>query len=338
MRIPTELAEAAAGLHLWLPEAVGLWGLANCAVISSEDQALLVDTPYTTGLTATLAEAAGRVLPSGAAITRIVNTHPNGDHTFGNAYFTGAEIISTDTNLERLCSEPTPRQTHALVRESDPDEPMGWYARKHFGRYDYTGLEVVPPTTTFSGTHTLKVGSTEVRLIEAGPAHTAGDLIVHLPQQRVVLAGDVLFVDDHPVHWQGPLGGVIRASERILALDPEVVVPGHGPVVGPAEVRSYIAYLRELEGMVHERYAKGMEAYEAASEILAADFHPHLGIPERIVILTAIEYRHLDGGGGSVPDTIGLLGGAARWAFEQDALLVPRPPEGAVDAVARSRS
>ncbi|MFE0172089.1 MBL fold metallo-hydrolase [Streptomyces sp. NPDC059002] len=317
MRIPTELTKTAEGLHVWLPEGAGLWGLANCALITSEDEALLVDTPYTTALTAALAEAAGDVMAPGTAITRVVNTHPNGDHTFGNAYFTGAEIISTDMNLERLCSEPTPQQTQSLVRDSACDEPLGWYARKHFGDYDYTGLDVVPPTTTFSGEHTLRVGSTEVRLIEAGPAHTAGDLLVHLPEQGVVLAGDVLFIDDHPVHWQGPLSGVIAACERLLALRPEVVVPGHGPVVGPAEVRAYVGYLRELEGLIHEGYARGVDAYAVASEILAGGFHPQLGLAERIVILTAVEYRHLGGGGVTVPNTIGLLAGAARWAFEQ---------------------
>ncbi|MEU7581268.1 MBL fold metallo-hydrolase [Streptomyces sp. NPDC041068] len=323
MRIPTELTKIADGLHAWLPDGAGRWGLANCALISSEDEALLVDTPYTNEMTVALAEAAGRAMPAGATITRIVNTHPNGDHTFGNAYFTGAEIISTDQNLERLCSEPTPQQTAALVHHTAPDEPLGWYAREHFGGYDYTGLEVVPPTRTFSGEHILKVGSTEVRLFEAGPAHTAGDLMVHLPDQGVVLAGDVLFVDDHPVHWQGPLAGVISACEKLLSLRPEVIVPGHGPVVGPDAVRSYMAYLRELEGLVHDGYARGLSAYEAASEILAAGFHAHLGIPERIVILASVEYRHLGGDGTTAPPTVELFGGAARWAYEQSRLGVP---------------
>lgn len=328
MHIPSELTRLTDGVHAWLPDGGGTWGLANCVLISSGSEALLVDTPYTARLTESLIAAAERVLPAGAAVTTVVNTHANGDHTFGNGHFPQADIITSRTNLDHLCHEPNPQQTHYLVRETDPDEPMGWYARRHFGRYDYTGLDVTAPTRTFSGRCTVGVGATEVELIEVGPAHTPGDVIVHVPERDVVIAGDVLFIGDHPVHWAGPLGGVARACETVLALDPEVVVPGHGPVVTPDRVRAYVAYLHELEGLVRERHARGLTAYEAASEILAGGFHDHLGLRERIVILTAIEYGYLDGSAEGAPETIRLLGDAARWAHEQSRAAVAMPASG----------
>jgi cyclase len=61
-----------------------------------------------------------------------------------------------------------------------------------------------------------------------GPAHTKGDLLVHLPKERVVFTGDILFVGSHPIVWEGPISNWIAACDRILALDPAVVVPGLG--------------------------------------------------------------------------------------------------------------
>jgi len=317
MNLPDGLTPVAEGLHLWAPAHTGTWGFANCLLITSGERAALVDTPYDRPMTEALIAAARPVLPARAAgVGTIVNTHVNGDHTFGNACFPGAEIIATKAGAEHLCHEPSPQQMHFLTTQTPADQPLGWYAREHFGRYSYEGAEAVPPTVTFSGRHDLLVGDVEAELIEVGPAHSAGDLIVHLPAQRVVCAGDVLFADDHPVHWNGPLARVTAACETILALDPEIVVPGHGPVMDPQDVRDQIAYLRQLEALIHTRHAAGVPAGEAAADILDTGFYGHLGLPERIVILTATEYRHLEGDTAD-PDLVALAARAADWAFRR---------------------
>ncbi|MFD9909704.1 MBL fold metallo-hydrolase [Streptomyces sp. NPDC059063] len=311
------------GLYLWAPRgAAGAWGLANCLLIGSRDEAALVDTPYDARMTRALIAAAARVLPEGTQVRTVVNTHANGDHCYGNSFFPGAEIISTRASLERHCHEITPQQMQYLVHASDPADPLGWYARERFGAYDYSDVTVVPPTATFSGSYDLRVGDVDVRLVEVGPAHTAGDLVVHLPGQGVVAAGDVVFPDDHPVHWEGPLAEVVRACETVLALDADRIVPGHGAVIGPDGLRAHIAYLRELEGLIHERHARGQGAYEAADSILAGGFHPHLGAPERVVMLTFIEYHHL-AATGAPPDMAALASHAARWAYDQRHVSTP---------------
>ncbi|WP_324783637.1 MBL fold metallo-hydrolase [Streptomyces sp. H51] len=314
MNLPDGLIPLADGLHLWAPGHTGTWGFANCLLITSGRQAALVDTPYDRPMTEALIAAAGRVLPDGAAVETIVNTHVNGDHTFGNGCFPGAEIIATRAAAEHVCREPSPAQMHFLTHGTPADEPLGWYAREHFGRYRYDDVRAVPPTRTFSGRHELRVGGVEAELIEVGPAHSAGDLVVHLPAQRTVCAGDVLFQGDHPVHWNGPLAGIAAACETILGLDPETVVPGHGPVMSPQDVRGQLAYLRGLEELVHARHAAGLTVAEAAADIIATGYHDHLGLPERIVILTAVEYRHLDGDTGE-PDLVHLAARAADWAY-----------------------
>ncbi|MFD7919153.1 MBL fold metallo-hydrolase [Streptomyces sp. NPDC059740] len=316
MRLPQSLTQLADGIHLWSPTPSGepTWGLANCVLIADGDEAALVDTPYDLTMTRALQKAAAAVLPAGVQVSTVVNTHPNGDHTFGNSAFEGAEFVSTAAFAEHLCGEPGPREMQVLVGQSDPEDPVGAYMRRHFGRFDYTTSEVVAPTLTFSGTHRFTVGATEVELTEVGPAHTAGDLIVHLPQQGVVCTGDVVFVGDHPVHWAGPLGRVVEVCEAVLASGAQTIVPGHGPVIGPEGLREYVGYVQDLRERLHAHHRAGLDSLEAAKAVLASGLGAELGLPERVVILAATEYRHLDGDD-SGPNVLALASAAARYAY-----------------------
>ncbi len=88
----------------------------------------------------------------------------------------------------------------------------------------------VLPTRTFEGELELTVGGKRVRLLEVGPAHTRGDVLVHSPEDRIVFTGDILFIEGTPIVWEGPISNWIRACERIEAMDVDIVVPGHGPI------------------------------------------------------------------------------------------------------------
>ncbi|MGW6026563.1 MBL fold metallo-hydrolase [Streptomyces sp. NPDC055099] len=296
MDLPKHLQCIAEGVYLWDTHAAkGQWGEANCVLLISQGEAALIDTPYDEAMTRALQAAAAKVLPEGTQIKTIVNTHPNGDHTFGNGYFPGAQIICSLTAYEHLCHEPSPENMHELVTNSDPDTPMGWYAREKFGHYTYTDVEVVTPTDTFQGNHGIRVGQEMgVQLIEVGPAHTAGDVIAWIESRDVVVAGDVLFNGDHPAHWHGPLRRVVKAVEAILELSPEVVVPGHGRPMTVDEVLAHRDYLTELESLIHAHHRSGMNAHDAACAIIDAGFYAHLGSSERIAIMAAVEYAHLD--------------------------------------------
>ncbi|MFE7134722.1 MBL fold metallo-hydrolase [Streptomyces sp. NPDC057638] len=282
-------------IHVWMPGTPGIWGLANCVLVTSGSEALLVDTPYTAALTTALKEAAARVLPPGVAISTVINTHANGDHSYGNQLFPEAEVISTEENLRHLCAEPEPARFQALLDSCDATDPFGRYLLGHFGRYDFGGLAIRRPTRVFSGREELTVGGTTVELIEVGPAHTHGDLIVHIPASQVVCAGDILFVGDVPVHWAGPLAGVVDACQRIVELRPRTVVPGHGPLVGPAEVIAYQGYVRALRDRVHDLHRAGMDLDDAARTCLSEFSRADLGLTERIPLLVATEWRHLTG-------------------------------------------
>jgi cyclase len=147
----------------------------------------------------------------------------------------------------------------------------------------------VPPTRTFSGELDLNVGGRDVRLIEVGPAHTPGDLVVWVPDAKVAIAADILFIGVTPIMWAGPVEGWIAALELLLDLGAERFVAGHGPVCGAEEVQRLIDYWRWLDSAARTHLDAGRSVAETAralvlgEEIAERGFADWLG-PERALI------------------------------------------------------
>jgi len=163
------------------------------------------------------------------------------------------------------------------------------YASEALAPFSFDEVRLVPPTRTFSGELMLDVGGREVSLIEVGPAHTPGDLIVWVPDARVAIAADILFIGVTPIMWAGPLEGWIAALERLLGLGAERFVPGHGPVCGPDAVAHLIDYWRWLDQAAGKRLDSGMSPPEAARELVLGDEIAERGFadwlaPERAVV------------------------------------------------------
>jgi glyoxylase-like metal-dependent hydrolase (beta-lactamase superfamily II) len=117
---------------------------------------------------------------------------------------------------------------------------------------------------------------------------------VHAAAERVLFTGDILFSGCHPMVWAGPVSNWIAVCERILAMDLEVIVPGHGPLASPAAVRELKAYFEYLYDEARERHAAGMSALQAARS-LALDRWASWGNAERLVVTIANIYGELDG-------------------------------------------
>ncbi|MFD0418630.1 MBL fold metallo-hydrolase [Streptomyces sp. NPDC127108] len=312
MNLPTQLSPVpgADGLYLWAPEGTGLWGYANCLWIISGADAAVIDTPYDGPMTEAMIAAAGPWL-GGRTVRTVINTHANGDHSFGNHLFPGAEIVATDIDRHDH-HEPTPQEMHALVHDSPPDLPLGRYLRRHFSVFDFTTAQVTVPTLTFSGQHTVVVGDKEVELYEVGPAHHVSDLVARIGD--VVCTGDVFFHGDHPPHWAGPLQNIINACELVLSFNPRIVIPGHGRPTDQAGLKDYLVYLRTVQREVHRCHEAGLAVEETMEKLLQRDFYPQLGLPERLMIVIAVEYSHLRGGSPS-PSILELSSKAAAWSY-----------------------
>jgi glyoxylase-like metal-dependent hydrolase (beta-lactamase superfamily II) len=282
------LHDLGAGCYAWL-QPDGSWGWSNAGLVCDGGAALLVDTLFDLRLTREMLDAMRAAVPAAARIGTLVNTHANGDHCYGNELLPEARILASKACAEEMGQVP-PETLAALVQNADALGPAGAFFRHAFGAFEFAGIRLRPPDETFVGRLGLEVGAKAVELFEVGPAHTRGDVIVHVPGDRLVFSGDILFIDGHPILWEGPVGNWIRACDTIRALDPAVVVPGHGPITdlaGVARVREYLVYIRDE---ARRRYDAGLPAREAARDISLADY-ASWGDAERIAVNVATLYR-----------------------------------------------
>ena len=164
----------------------------------------------------------------------MVNTHGNGDHWFGNQLVADAEIIAARGSVADM-RQVGPAEVRALT---GMDSAAGRFARRIFAPFDHTDIEPVLPNRIFDGETVLDIGGTEVRLIDVGAAHSAGDTIVHVPRRATVYTGDIVFAGATPIVWHGPFAHWLAACDLLLGLDADTVVPGHGPVTTKQAVRS----------------------------------------------------------------------------------------------------
>lgn len=286
----------------------GTWGYSNSGLIADAGETLLIDTLMDLKLTREMLDSMRASVPAAAQIGTLVNTHSNPDHTNGNQLVRGAQIVSSDACLAEMKEQ-----------SSAPRYPMTGEAGKFFqevlgGRFDFSGIEPVFPSRTFDRELTLQVGRKEVRLIELGPAHTRGDIVLHIPADRTVFTGDILFVDGHPVIWAGPVGNWIRACETILKWDVETVVPGHGPITDKTGVRALKTYLEYVRDESRKRFDAGM-GYEEAARDIALDAFRDWTDPERIVVNVYACYREFSGKTDQLPVPV-LFGAMARYHNE----------------------
>jgi cyclase len=292
MRYAKGLQEVGDGLYAYL-QPDGGWGWSNAGLIVDGERTLLIDTLFDLHLTEEMLQAMRRAVPAAARIDTLVNTHANGDHCYGNKLVGDAVIVASERTAAEMTELP-PVAMAALVAQAPQMGELGEFLLRCFGSFDFDGIELVLPQETFSGERTMLVGDRELQLIEVGPAHTRGDTLVHAPAERVLFSGDILFAGAHPIAWAGPVSNWIAACERILALEPQVIVPGHGPPSELDAVRECKAYFEYLYDEARLRHGEGMTALQAARSI-SVDRWADWGEAERLVVNLANIYAELDG-------------------------------------------
>src|SRR5664280_218739 len=292
MRYAKGLQEVGDGFYAYL-QPDGGWGWSNAGLVVDGERTLLIDTLFDLHLTEEMLQAMRRAVPAAAQIDTLVNTHANGDHCYGNQLVGDAVIVASERTAAEMTELP-PAAMAALVAQAPQMGELGEFFLRCFGSFDFDGIELVLPQETFSGERTMLVGDRELQLIEVGPAHTRGDTLVHAPAERVLFTGDILFSGAHPIAWAGPVSNWIAACERILALDPAVIVPGHGPPSDTDAVRECKAYFEYLYDEARLRYGEGMTALQAARSI-SVDRWADWGEGERLVVNLANIYAELDG-------------------------------------------
>ena len=290
------LHEVGNNLHAYL-QPDGGWGWSNAGLIVGDGVSLLVDTLFDLRLTAAMLDTMAPHTAS-APVASLVNTHANGDHCYGNSEVTrrwsGAEIVASTATAHEMADVPP--SMLAALNQAPGD--VGELFRSFFGEFHFEGIELAPPTQTFDHRLTLDVGGRTVELIEVGPAHTAGDTIVHVPDASTVFTGDILFIGGAPIVWAGPLSNWVAACDLMLELDVDTVVPGHGPVTDNSGIRSVREYLAHVDEEATACFEAGLDAFDAARTIGAAmgadERFSGLGEFGRIAVNVETAYRTLD--------------------------------------------
>jgi glyoxylase-like metal-dependent hydrolase (beta-lactamase superfamily II) len=260
----------------------GVVGLSNAGLVVGDGASLLIDTLFDLKLAEAMLDAISPILDE-YPLTAAVNTHANPDHTFGNQLLPATtEIWSSQAGAGEFDDYP-PEVMEAMRLQGMPT----------LHSFNFAEVVLRRPDRTFHGVTQIDVGDTPVELIEVGPAHTKGDVIVYAGDAGVVYTGDILFIGVLPMMWEGPLRNWIAALHRIIALKPRLVVPGHGPVTDTVGVRSVLNMFYFLRDAAELRHSRGMSAVQAVEDIGPEPFDGMLE-SERVLNLVDMIYRDID--------------------------------------------
>lgn len=263
----TELHELADGVFAYT-QATGGFCIANAGFVAGEDEGVAIDALFAPRMTKAFKKAIKKT--SRAKVRRLINTHHHVDHSLGNFLFPNATIIAQEKARE------------VIIRNGFPKERLlamaPWFKRDLKGK-----IVVRPPDVTFDRHLTLYVDGRRLELTWVGPAHTIGDVIVHLPAEKILFAGDVCFFYVTPLAFEGNIAGWVRALQAIEDMeDVEKIVPGHGPLGTKEQVREVRTYFEIITREAHRRFEAGMSEEETAADIGVGDFI-HWGEAERLL-------------------------------------------------------
>lgn len=225
--------------------------ISNAGFVVTPAGVVVIDALGSPQLARELLEAIARITPQ--PVTHVVVTHYHADHIYGLQEFRrrGAKIVAHRAALEYIHSDTAATRLQASRAELGP-----WIDAR---------TELVTPDQWLDGPGELVVGGTRLVLQPVGPAHTPEDLVVFLPAERVLFAGDLVFRGRIPFVGQADSRQWIAALDTLVKMDPLVVVPGHGALSTSARAdmeltRDYLAFLRQAMGAA----ARDMEPFEEA--------------------------------------------------------------------------
>lgn len=225
-----ELHEVVDGVFAWV-QPDGTWWINNAGAVTGRDGILVVDTCATEQRTRLFLDTLV-LATDGAPITLAVNTHHHGDHTYGNSLLpASALLIGHEAMRAELLAD-------TIIEGCPP----AWEPVPVWGDVTRRVPDIVTRTDL-----TIHTGGRRVDVVHPGhTAHTVGDLVAWLPDERVLFAGDLVFHGLTPLAFAGSVDGARRALDWLAGFEPDHLVPGHGPLVAAAEVADVLG--------AHERY------------------------------------------------------------------------------------
>lgn len=230
--------------------------MVNSTVIIGEQGVILVDTGSTDEIGRHLAKVIAKITPK--PVTHIINTHHHGDHVLGNVAFPGAEILSSE-------------QCKALVEKTG--EEWIQIMESMVGR-KFPNTRPVPASVTFKEDSSSDRSLQGVKMLLWVPhgSHTPGDMMVYLPDDKVLIGGDVLVNTTVPVLRDGNVRNWIGALAKVQDFDARTIVPGHGPLMTKGDVARLHKLLAGFYAGVEAGYKKGLSDNEVRKTLDLAEW------------------------------------------------------------------
>lgn len=296
-----ELQRIADGVHVAVrTEPAGLMVDANSVFIINDNDVVVVDANV--GPSSARATLAALRKLTDKPVRHVINTHWHDDHVLGNQVwrdaFPGVEFIAHRTMADYLPGQGLKNRQGMLSgapsgvamlksllekAQGMDGKPLTEAARASYEsdirlveRYlaETPKVEIVGPTITFEDKLVLQRGARRIEILHLGRGHTAGDIVVHLPAEGIVVTGDL-------VVWPIPLIGRDQSYvadwpvtlEKVLALKPRIIIPGHGPVFRDSEYsQRMIALLRDIQTEAMQAKVRG-DSLDTARKAIALAGH-----------------------------------------------------------------
>ncbi len=261
----TGLEEVAPKVYAYI-QPYGELGVSNAGLLPDHEGVMAIDALMVPSMTTRFLGAIKKV--TRRPVSRLVNTHHHVDHSGGNFLFRDALVIS-----HTFCRDEQ-------IREGLPVKQL----QQRIPRFakEFSKLKPRVPDLTFEDRLVFHQSGRDVELRHLGPAHTFGDAFVYLPKEKILFAGDLAFYYVTPLAFQGHVGNWIKVAERILKLDVNIIVPGHGPIGGKKELREMRSYLMLIRREAKKRFQLGMSPEEASRDVKLG-IYARWREPERIL-------------------------------------------------------
>jgi len=246
--------------------------ISNAGYVITRDGVVVIDALGSPALAERLIAEIAR--QTGKRVTHVIVTHYHADHIYGLQAFkaAGARIIAHQAAREYLHSD-----TAQLRLEASRTELAPWVNAQ---------TRLVQADDWLDGPRDLVIGGVTLQIRPVGPSHTPEDLVVYLPQDKVLFAGDLVFRARVPFVGQADSRQWIKALDQLLAFDAAVIVPGHGPLSTQARqdmqlTRDYLTHLRSVMGEAARNLDPFEDAYQAA-DWSAFEKLPLFGVANRM--------------------------------------------------------
>jgi len=276
--LPPLVHQAAPGVYYRQPEDEKRI-IATTSWIEFQDFTVVVDANFPWGARAILQDIRQTTQKP---VKFVFDTHYHADHSYGNGVFAaeGATIISSD----ETAVDSRERNTSAWNKSTDT------------GDFNLKQYSLVHPQLTFQDRVAIDDGHRRLELIHVGPAHTRGDAVAWLPNERILFAGDLCTTraqNNLSDPGMSP-SGWLTVLDRLMQMNPAIVIPGHG-VQGTVEsLRGQRAYLAAVFEGVRDGIKRGATPEELQKSIDLSNYTPWSDNAARNSAAILAAYRKLN--------------------------------------------